>query len=63
VPRDAIARERGKNGQMHHLGVSQSVEQTTLTRTNENPDWRICADYGEYPIDDSSQSKFQRTTV
>lgn len=37
-------------GQLYHLGVKQSVDHTTLSRANENRDWRIFADYGEYLI-------------
>jgi hypothetical protein len=37
-------------GQLYHLGVKQSVEHTTLSRANENRDWRIFADFGEYLI-------------
>jgi len=34
----------------YHLGVRQLVNQTTLTRANENRDWRIFADFGNYLI-------------
>lgn len=37
-------------GQLYHLGVKQSVVHTTLSRANENRDWRIFADFGEYLI-------------
>jgi len=37
-------------GQLYHLGVKQSVDHTTLSRANENRDWRIFADFGEYLI-------------
>lgn len=37
-------------GQLYHLGVNQSVDHTTLSRANENRDWRIFADFGEYLI-------------
>ena len=36
--------------QLYHLGVKQSVEHTTLSRANENRDWRIFADFGGYLI-------------
>ena len=36
--------------QLYHLGVKQSVDHTTLSRANENRDWRIFADFGEYLI-------------
>jgi hypothetical protein len=37
-------------GQLYHLGVKQSVDHTTISRANENRDWRIFADFGEYLI-------------
>jgi IS4 transposase len=37
-------------GQLYHLGVKQSVDHTTLSRANENRDWRIFAGFGEYLI-------------
>jgi IS4 transposase len=37
-------------GQLYHLGVKQNVDHTTLSRANENRDWRIFADFGEYLI-------------
>lgn len=39
------------NGQLYHLGLKQSVDHTPLSHTNENRDWRIFADFGEYLID------------
>jgi hypothetical protein len=35
---------------LYHLGIKQHVNQSTLSRTNENRSWRIFADYGEYLI-------------
>lgn len=37
-------------GQLYHLGVKQNVDHTTLSRANENRDWRVFADFGEYLI-------------
>lgn len=37
-------------GQLYHLGVKQSVDHTTFSRANENRDWRIFADFGQYLI-------------
>ncbi len=37
-------------GQLYHLGVKQSVDHTTFSRANENRDWHIFADFGEYLI-------------
>jgi hypothetical protein len=35
---------------LYHLGIKQYVSQSTLSRANENRNWRIFADYGEYLI-------------
>jgi len=35
---------------LYHLGIKQNVEQSTLSRANENRDWRIFADFGQYLI-------------
>ncbi len=35
---------------LYHLGIRQSVNQSTLSRANENRDWRIYADFGLYLI-------------
>lgn len=35
---------------LYHLGIKQNVNQSTLSRANENRDWRIFADFGEYLI-------------
>jgi len=35
---------------LYHLGIKQYVNQSTLSRANENRDWRIFADYGNYLI-------------
>lgn len=36
---------------LYHLGIRQSVNQSTLSRANENRSWRIYADFGLYLID------------
>jgi len=36
---------------LYHLGIKQAVNQSTLSRANENRDWRIYADFGTYLID------------
>ncbi len=41
---------KAHEGQLYHLGVQQHVEHTTLSRANENRDWRIFSDFGEYLI-------------
>jgi hypothetical protein len=35
---------------LYHLGIKQYVSQSTLSRANENRDWHIFADFGEYLI-------------
>ena len=35
---------------LYHLGIKQSVNQSTLSRANENRNWRIFADFGAYLI-------------
>lgn len=35
---------------LYHLGIKQSVNQSTLSRANENRDWRIFSDFGKYLI-------------
>lgn len=35
---------------LYHLGIKQSVNQSTLSRANENRDWRIYADFGTHLI-------------
>lgn len=35
---------------LYHLGIKQSVHQSSLSRANENRDWRIFADFGTYLI-------------
>ena len=35
---------------LYHLGIKQSVHQSTLSRANENRDWRIYADFGAYLV-------------
>jgi hypothetical protein len=36
--------------QLYHLGIKQNVSVSTLSRANENRDWRIFADFGSYLI-------------
>jgi hypothetical protein len=35
---------------LYHLGISQYVNQSSMSRANENRDWRIFADFGDYLI-------------
>jgi hypothetical protein len=36
--------------QLYHFGIKQNVVHTTLSRANEQRDWQIFADFGEYLI-------------
>lgn len=36
--------------QLYHLGIKQAVDHSSLSRANENRDWRIYADFGHYLI-------------
>ena len=46
----------------YHLGIKQLVNQTTLTRANENRDWRIFVDFGHYLIN-KVRPLYANTTV
>ena len=35
---------------LYHLGIKQNVNQSIISRANENRDWRIFADFVEYLI-------------
>lgn len=48
--RDICLCLRAHKGKLYHLGIKQSVNQSTLSRANENRDWRIFADFGDYLI-------------
>jgi hypothetical protein len=37
--------------QLYHLGIKQNVNVSTLSRANENRDWRIFADFGSHLIE------------
>jgi hypothetical protein len=41
---------KAHKAQLYHLGVKQYVDHTTLSRANENRDWQIFADFGNYLI-------------
>jgi hypothetical protein len=41
---------KAHNHQLYHLGVKEYVDHTTLSRANENRNWRIFADFGDYLI-------------
>jgi hypothetical protein len=48
--RDICLCLRAHKKKLYHLGIKQNVNQSTLSRANENRDWRIFADFGEYLI-------------
>ncbi len=48
--RDICICLKAHKNKLYHLGVKQSVNQSTLSRANENRDWRIFANFGEYLI-------------
>lgn len=41
---------KAHKGKLYHLGIKQQVAVSTLSRANENRDWRIFADFGNYLI-------------
>ena len=46
--RDICTCLKAHKGKLYHLGIKQNVNQSTLSRANENRDWRIFADFGEH---------------
>ena len=48
--RDICLCLKDHNKKLYHLGIKQNVEQSTLSRANENRDWQIFADFGQYLI-------------
>lgn len=48
--RDICVCLKAHNNRLYHLGIKDSVNQSTLSRANENRDWRIFADFGLYLI-------------
>lgn len=48
--RDICVCLKAHKNKLYHLGINQNVSHTTLSRANENRDWRIFADFGEYLI-------------
>lgn len=49
--RDICLCLKAHNNRLYHLGIKQSVNQSSLSRANENRDWRIFRDFGLYLID------------
>ena len=48
--RDICTCLKAHKNKLYHLGIKQYVNQSTLSRANENRDWRIFADFGTYLI-------------
>ncbi len=48
--RDICVCLKAHKKKLYHLGVKQNVNQSTLSRANENRDWKIFAEFGEYLI-------------
>jgi len=48
--RDIITCLRVQDNKIYHLGIKKLVSHSTLTRANENRDWRIYADFAKYLI-------------
>lgn len=48
--RDIITCLKAHQNKIYHLGIKQAVSHTTLTRANENRDWRIYQDFAGYLI-------------
>ena len=48
--RDIINCLEAHKGKVYHLGITQLVSHSTLTRANESRDWRIWSDFASYLI-------------
>jgi hypothetical protein len=48
--RDICTCLKAHKKKLYHLGIKQNVNQSTLSRANENRDWRVFADFGDYLI-------------
>ena len=48
--RDICLCLKAHKNKLYHLGIKQHVNQSSLSRANENRDWRIFADFGQYLI-------------
>jgi hypothetical protein len=44
---------------LYYLGIRQRVSQSTLSRANENRDWKIFADFDKTPIRELLTQQFQ----
>jgi hypothetical protein len=48
--RDIATCLKAHQNKVYHLGIKQAISHSTITRANENRDWRIYADYAKYLI-------------
>lgn len=48
--RDICLCLKAHKNKLYHLGIKQNVNQSSLSRANENRNWKIFADFGEYLI-------------
>ena len=48
--RDICLCLKAHRNKLYHLGIKQNVNQSSLSRANENRDWRIFADFGQHLI-------------
>ena len=48
--RDITTCLKAHKNKIYHLGIKHAVSHSTLTRANENRDWRIYADFAKYLI-------------
>ena len=49
--RDITTCLKAHQNKIYHLGIKQAISHTTLTRANENRDWRIYRDFARHLID------------
>jgi len=48
--RDIATCLKAHQNKIYHLGIKQAISHSTITRANENRDWRIYADYARHLI-------------
>lgn len=49
--RDIVTCLKAHQNKVYHLGIKQIISHSTLTRANENRDWRIYSEFAKYLID------------
>ena len=48
--RDIVSYLRAMHEKLYHMGIRAKISLTTLTRANENTDWRIYGDFAQVLI-------------